>query len=414
MNEKKERSLRRKAIRLWLREWTGREILKRIPRSRAWLHKWQRRFTQLGWAGLKSHSRRPCHLSRRYPPSTRRAIRQARQRLVKRQVGLIGPKAIQDELRMAKLLRRLPSISTIQRILHEEGLIKKPCPAANVYFPQPTPTDHYVLQAMDWTARYLSGGPKVFAFHTTDLQTRAIQQTISTDKSGVTVHHHVLRVWQTLGLPDGVQMDNDAAFCGGYKTPRIFGEFVRLCLYLGIEPIFLPVHEPKRNSVVERLNGLWSQAFWNRHHFRSVSHVKRASPKFLAWYMQHYCPSALDGLTPSQAYQPLKRLTPSDLRSLPAPLPITAGRLHFIRLVAEDGSVSLLNETWPVDKRLAGHYVWATIVTHRRQLQIYYRHCAQASVRLVKVFRYKIHEPVARLLPKFRRRGRRRKMFTMC
>lgn len=414
MDEKKERSLRRKAIRLWLRGLSRGEILKRIVRSRAWLCKWQRRFTQLGWAGLKSSSRRPHHLSCRYPLSTRRAVGQARQRLLKRQVGLIGPKAIQDELRMAKVLRRLPSISTTQRILHEEGLIKRPHPIASVYFPQPTPTDHYVLHAMDWTARYLSGGPKVFAFHTIDVQTRAIQQTLSTDKSGATVRHHALRVWQTLGLPDGLQMDNDAAFCGGYKTPRIFGEFVRLCLYLGIEPIFVPVHEPKRNGVVERLNGLWSQAFWNRYHFRSVSHVKRASPKFIAWYMQRYYPSTLQGLTPWQAHHSLKRLRRTDLHSLPATLPLTAGRLHFIRLVAEDGSVSLLNETWQVGKRLAGHYVWATIVTHTRQLEIYYRRCAQAPVRLVKVFRYEIHEPLSRLLPRFKRRCRRRKMFTMC
>lgn len=416
MNEKKERSLRRQAIGLWLRGLSRREILNRIRRSCGWLFKWQKRFKHFGWAGLKSHSRRAHHLAGRYEARTRRLVVQARLRLLKRKVGLIGPKAIQQELRAAKLLRRLPSISTIRRILHERGLIKKPRLLQSVYYPQPTPSDHYVLQAMDWTARYLQGGLKVFAFHTIDLDTHAIEQTISTDKSGLTVRWHALNAWQTLGLPDGLQMDNDAAFCGGYKTPRLFGGFVRLCLYLGIEPIFIPVGEPKRNGVVENLNGLWGQSFWNRRHFHSLSHVKRASLQFEAWYEHRYQPPALKGLSPWQAQQHVTRvrLTQTEIRALPGDLPITAGRIHFIRRVDEDGLIGLFNEPWKVDRRLAGQYVWATIVTHQQRLEIYHRRSAKEAVRLVKVYRYKIHESVARLRPPFKRRLRRRKMFTMC
>ena len=109
---------------------------------------------------------------------------------------------------------------------------------------------------MDWTARYLPGGGKVFIFHTLDLQTRALTQTLRCDKSSATVREHALATWQQLGLPSGLQMDNDAAFSGGYKVVRVFGAFVRLCLYVGIEPIFLPVGEPKRNGVIERLRGV--------------------------------------------------------------------------------------------------------------------------------------------------------------
>jgi transposase InsO family protein len=416
MNEKKERSLRRKAIRLWLRGLTRREILSRVRRSCGWLFKWQKRFQNFGWAGLKSHSRRAHHLTGRYSARIRRLVVQARRRLLNRKVGLIGPQAIQQELRAAKLLRQMPSISTIRRILHERGLIKPPRPAPSVYYPAPTASDHYRLQAMDWTARYLHGGVKVFAFHTIDLQTHAIEQTISGDKSGLTVRRHALNAWQTLGLPDGLQMDNDAAFCGGYKRPRLFGEFVRLCLYLGIEPIFIPVGEPKRNGVVENLNGLWSRSFWQRRRFHSLSHVNRASPDFQTWYQHRYQPPALNGLSPGQAQQQATRvrLTETEIRTLPDDLPITAGRVHFIRRVDQDGMIRLFNESWKVDRRLAGDYVWATIVTDKQRLQIYHRRSAREPVRLVKLFRYKIHESVARLQPRFKRRLRRPKLFTMC
>jgi len=412
MDEKQERSLRRKAIRLLVRGVSRREILRRIPRGYSWLHKWQRRFARFGWAGLKSQSRQPHRLATRYPARTRRLVVQARVRLHHRRVGLLGPQAIQDELRHAQLLRRVPAVSTIQRILHEQGLLTAPRPPTPEYFPRPTATAQYVLHAMDWTARYLAGGMKVFAFHTIDLHTRAMHQTISTDKTGATVRQHVLQVWQTLGLPDGLQMDNDAAFCGGYKAPRVFGDFVRLCLYLGLEPIFLPVHEPKRNGVVERLNGLWSQAFWKRRRFRSVPHVERASPEFTAWYAQHSQPSTLNGRVPPPARW--RRLTAADLRALPAALPLTAGRLHFIRRVEPQGLIRVLNEPWQTDPRLAGQYVWATVVTHRHRLTIYHHRSERDPVRVVKVFRYEIHEPIVPLLPRFKRPYRRRKMSTMC
>ena len=131
--------------------------------------------------------------------------------------------------------------------------------------------------------------------------------------------------WKTLGIPDFLQLDNDAAFCGGYKTPRRFGQFVRLCLYLGIELIFLPVAEPSRNGEVEELNGLWAHAFWERQRFASFGRVVRASPAFVHWYMTDYAPPLLVGLTPQQAQrgEPKHRLTAKQIAQLPDPLPIT-------------------------------------------------------------------------------------------
>jgi putative transposase len=221
--------------------------------------------------------------------------------------------------------------------------------------------------------------------------------------------------WQQLGLPDGLQLHNDAAFTGGSKVPRVFGAFVRLCLYVGIEPIFLPVGEPKRNRVVERLHGLWSQTFWRRHRFSSLTAVRRAAPHFLRFYTQRYHPPALYGATPGQAQQQATRrhLTAEESALVPSELPLTAGRVHFLRLVTAQGQITLLNETWSVGKRLAGEYVWASSNTTRRRLLIYHRRSAQARVRLVRTFRYRLYEQVEPLAPQFRRPYQRRRMLTM-
>jgi putative transposase len=416
MDEKQERQLRRKAIRLTLKGLGPSDILKQIPRSRQWLYKWQKRFEQFGWPGLKSESRRPQHSPHQYIYRTRQMVARVRRTLQKRKVGLIGAAAVQTELRKSRLLQRIPSLSTIGRISKAAHLVKTaPTPSPAAYYPQPTPTEHYVLQAMDWTARYLEGGSKVFAFHTMDIQTHGLHQTISTNKNSATVRLHALETWKTLGLPDGLQMDNDAAFNGGYRTPRIFGQFVRLCLRLGIEPIFIPVREPKRNGLIERVNGLWSQAFWKRRHFRSVAQVRRAQPEFEDWYAHTYYPPTLGGQTPAQVHRRVKRqrLTAQQVRALPAELPITAGRIHFIRRVNAAGDIEVLNETWHVHKRLAHKYVWATIVTHEQRLRIYYRVSPQHAVRLVKTFEYPIAETVIPLRSEFKRPHRRRKMYTM-
>lgn len=403
MDDKQELRLRRKAIRFHLKGVRLKVILEKVQRGRAWFSKWQKRFDQQGTAGLRSHSRRPHHTPLACSPRIERLIVRTRRRLVKQKVGLSGPRAIQRELRKLGLGKQMPSLSTILRVLHRRGLIRIPAKVRPAYFPKPLTVVSGTLHALDWTCRYLEDGPKVYAFHSLNLRTRACAQTIAADKSSKTVIAHVLASWKTLGIPRFLQLDNDAAFCGGYKAPRVFGRFVRLCLYVGIELIFLPVAEPECNGEVEELNGLWAHAFWERQRFASFARVCQASPSFVQWYMMDYAPPLLAGLTPTQAQriETKRRLTATQVARLPDPLPITAGRLHFIRKVKPDGTISVLNETWKVSNRLAGKYVWATVITHCRRLEIWYQRSALHDWRLLKTDAYEIPETVARLKPEF-------------
>jgi len=403
MDDRHELRLRRQAMRLRLQDISHKVILEKVQRSRAWLSKWQERFEQQGPAGLESHSRRPYYTPTACSPRIVRLIVQTRRRLVKQPVGLIGARAIRRELRKLGLGKQTPSLTTIKRVLQTHELVSTPTEASPAYFPKPLTTVGGTLHALDWTCRYLEDGPKVYAFHTLNLRTRACAQTIAADKSSTTVMRHCVNTWKTLGIPQFLQLDNDAAFCGGYKAPRIFGQFVRLCLYLSLELIFLPIAEPERNGEVEELNGLWGHAFWERRRFASFGRVGRASPAFVRWYMTDYAPPLLANRTPRQAQrcEPKRRLTTAQGAHLPNPLPLTAGRIHFIRQVKPDGTISVLNETWKVSKRLAGKYVWATIVTHCRRLEIWYERSAQHEWCLRKTYAYAIPETVARLKPEF-------------
>jgi hypothetical protein len=216
---------------------------------------------------------------------------------------------------------------------------------------------------------------------------------------------HLLSTWQTLGLPHRLHLDNDAAFSGGERTSRRLGSVVRLCLYLGIEVVFLPPGEPKRNAVVERINELWAQQFWERNHFGTLGAVLRQQSVFLDWYTHRYTPPSLDGLTPALAQRRVvrKRLRKRQIRELPARLPITAGRVHFVRRVAADGTISFLGETWKVSQRLAQEYIWATVTTHCRRLELFHQRSARAKWRRIKTYEYALPETVCRLRPEFKR-----------
>lgn len=408
MDEKEELTLPRKAIRLLLKGLRPSEILKRIPRGRTWLHKWWRRYQQDGRTGLESYPRQPKQSPQAHDEKARALVLRVRRALERRSIGLIGASAIQDEMRKNRLLRKIPSRASINRWLKEAGLIKSaPQAPQKVYYPAPRLGSEQLLQACDWTSRYLPGGQKVFVFHTVEDSTRALEQTIGADKTVTSVRAHLLAAWRHLGLPDLLPLDNDSAFCGGARTPRRFGTMVRLCLYLGSQIVFTPPGEPKRNWLVENVNGLWGRSFWKRHRFRSFKDVLGRSAQFTEWYAHCDRPQPLEGKTPAQARrgERRRRLPLKQIASLPERLPITAGRVPFVRRVTPDGTINFLGESWKISKRLAHQYVWATVVTHKRRLEVYHQRSEKSPRRLIKTFDYQIPEPVRRLRPEFNRQS---------
>jgi putative transposase len=417
MNEKnlEEIRYRHTAFKLFAKGKSVAQVLNRLPRSRTWGYKWRQRFEVERWEAWDSRSKAPHTSAHQYAGSTVKLVVRLRQHLERAAVGLVCARAIRREVLRRRLLRRVPSLPTINRWLKQAGLIRTAsAPAAQPYYPQPHLPAEVVWQACDWTARYLEGGEKPYVMHTLDLSTHALGQTISTDKTTEALCHHILAAFTELGLPDLLQIDNDGAFTGLGKSRRGVGRFVRVLLYLGVEPVFMPPGEPKRNGLVEGIHHLWAQSFFDKDHFTSVAHLKRKSYKFLSWYEQ-YEPPRLDGLSVKAAQRGVqrRRLKPREQHALPDELPLTAGRLHFIRRVGERGQIRLLNESWKVSKRLVGEYVWATVDLKEQRLQIAYRKSERAKAKLVKQCDYPIAEPVKRLSPQYKRRARRVKVLSI-
>jgi transposase-like protein len=406
-----EQLLRLEAIRRRLQGERRLDICSDLNRSESWFDKWWNEYRHHPKTDLADRSRAPHTSPQQTPATVEQAVLSIRQALEagqtpETQYGLIGHRAIHGELERLGI-KPLPSPATIQRILarhtltHPRGLASDPA-----YYPGPQAWASNAIHATDIITRHLQGGEVIQNLHTFDHYTHAVHLSQQADKTSATVCQHLLRTWSRLGLPVLQQCDNEGIFRGGHSHPRIIGQVLRLCLFVGVEVLFIPEYEAKRNHWVEGFHALWLEAFWSRHQFHDLAEVRAEAPTFLQWYRTRYRPPSLAGKTPAQMRRgvPSVRLTTSLRQLIPECLPITTGRINFIRQVDTLGQVHLLNETWPVGRSWIGQYVWVVVDTAQQKLTIWHQPEAQARWKQIKTRCYRLEAPVHRVLPEFRRK----------
>lgn len=404
-----EQELRREAIRRRLSGERRIDICRDLGRSLRWFDKWWSAFTRDPHLDFADRSRAPLIRPTTTPWEMEQLIVELRERMESADCGLIGARAIAGQLVDLKVTPR-PSQRTIQRILARHGLTHSLGAASDrAYYPWLPVWQINAVQATDIITKHIRGGAEIQNFHTLDLFSHAAVLSQHTDKSSATACDHLLKAWETLGIPCIHQFDNEGAFCGGHTHPRIIGRVVRLCLLCGVEPFFIPVRDPDRNCEIETFHSLWCQAFWTRQTFSDIDDVARKSPGFSQWYHHTYRPPRLEGKTPAQMRtgkimgkldRQVRRLIPDYHTER---LPVTAGRFHIMRKVDSAGSVDFLNERWLVGAKWIGEYVRATVNTAQQTLSISHKASDEAEWKVIRTRIFRIKESVHDLLPPFRR-----------
>jgi len=405
-----EQSLRQEAIRRRLCGEKRRDIYEDLDRSARWFDKWWAEYRRNPWTDLADRPRTPKTSPSRTPDDMVQAIISARKTLEaattpETRYGLIGPGAIQTHLEGLHI--EPPSVATIQRILQAEDLTH-PIGAGNnsAYYPWLEAWGVNVIHATDIITRHIRGGEQIENIHTIDHYSHAAYLSQHANKNSAIICDHLVATWSKLGLPQIQQFDNEDAFRGGHTHPRIIGRVVRLCLFCGVEPLFTPYYEAKRNHEIETFHSVWNQSFWSRHEFHSRAEVHAEAPLFEHWYHTVYRPPALHGKTPADMRRgaALVRLTAALRCLIPdGRLPITAGRIHFRRKVQATGDVELLNETWFIGQKWIGEYVHATINTAEQVLTFWHKADAESEWRLIKTRQYRLKETVQPVLLALRR-----------
>ena len=395
--EPAEAQRRRWAVRLHKAGVPVKVIAQKLKQSTSWVYKWIRHQAHHLWTRFRSASRAPHRRPTQTPPSVARRILRLRQQLVRHtsrrlRFAGIGARTIQHEYR--KRYGPVPSLSTIHRILKRHHSVTPVRQRRNRYRPHPAAEYPNAVQTTDLITRWIYGGSVVQTFNTIDIYSNDVVCTTHADKTATEACQHLLQTWETLGIPDLAQFDNEAAFSGG-RYARAISQVVRLCLYLGIPVLFTPLGESSYNWPVETFNGLWAERFWNRHPFSRRHDIPRAQQAFVNWYRTQYiAPRQSD--TPARLRQghPICRLPEAWARSLPDPLPICAGLIQAVRRVSETGYTSFLNTPIRVGKRYTERYVWLTLPTAEQCLTIWYQPRADAEWRQLKELAFPLKEPV--------------------
>ncbi|MCP4050438.1 MAG: transposase family protein [bacterium] len=237
------------------------------------------------------------------------------------------------------------------------------------YFREALSANH-IHQADFVGPRYIKDDGRFYSFNIMDIFSHCVYIEHQRSKKDSQVAASLLRCWKTMGLPKIVQFDNELSFHGSNKYSRTPGLVIRLCLYYGIEPVFIPVKEPWRNGTIERFNDTYDKKFFRQQRFISYNHSKRESKRFQKYHNKNHRYSCLKGKTPETMLQSKpKTLGPNT--KMPKLDYIPAGKIAVIRFIRSKCELDIFSEKFIVPKELVYSYVKAVIDTKEQVLSVY-------------------------------------------
>lgn len=372
---------RETAIHLLQSGHTTQEVARKSKRSSAWVRKWKDRFKADGWAGLEGESKAPKHHGRKLSPATKRAILRTRSELeaeAARGKGLkyIGSRAVRTRLKQ-KRLKEVPSRSTIERVLREAGMTRpyeKQAKRPTIHYPHLHPKEPHQVVQVDIVPRFLTGGKRMPCFNAIDVVSRYPTGLALTQRRAEDAARFLIHVWQTIGIPRYTQVDNEGCFSGGTTHTYVLGTVVRVALQVGTELVFSPVYNPASNGSIERFHQEYDRHVWEDTYLKDQAEVNQQANHFFDDYRESQHHVALHEESPNQVHH---RIPPTklaaDFRFSSQKLPLYAGRVHFMRKVEADKTVSLLNVSWTVPDATPEQGVWATLdlSTQHAKLLVY-------------------------------------------
>ena len=378
---KTEIELRKKAIALHLQGWNKSEIARKVQRSRRWVHRWISRYEPEAPAkSLQDHSRAPKHIRWAYPERIKRMaiqIRIARERgkRVKYQYALVSAQAIYYEMRELGIAP-LPTPDTIHLWLQQAGHIRK-----RKARKEPNPT-YPVLpcKAVNDVQELDFKGPFYLQDHSHKYYLMVLRDKLSkktalralANKSMDAIVDFLVSAWQKMGCPKRLKMDNCLDFRGSNLYPRSPSKLMRVCLDLGVQPVFIPLREPWRNGVVENLNGLLARFLFRTHTFETEKQLHQAVQRMESTINTTHRLPALEGKTPQEFAAHAKlRYPPANYDWRIRDLQLLKGKVTFIRFVRKSGRITLTaKDKFLIGKKYKWQYVMANVDVARKQLNV--------------------------------------------
>lgn len=391
-----EFEIRKLAIKRYLGNEKPCNIYRTLNKSSSWFFKWLRIYNEQGFDGLMDGSRRPNHIANKTDPNIEKLVVNIRRHLMDKsnpntKYASTGADTILYELQKLDIDKTmLPSITTINRIIKRnnlaEGRSKRKYKPKDIPYPKPIATGpNYVHQFDTIGPRFISGSngtEKLYMPTLGDVYSKVAKASISTNiQSPTLLNFLVTDVWPRIGIPKVLQTDNMLAIKGSNRHPRTLSKFLRICLILQIEVLFIPIKEPWRNGFVESFNNYYQDLLFEEP-LDNGKHVALESGNLLSYYNTERPHSALSvkkhGFRiPCQVHfshnisllasdSVIYKYIDRDIK-----IPIEEGKVSFIRFIRKDCKLHIFSESFDLPERLKYQYVKATIMVAENVMNIF-------------------------------------------
>ncbi len=378
---KTEIQLRKQAIVLYLQGRKKSEIARTLQHSRPWVDRWIKRYRAEAptWS-LQNHSRAPQQRRGSYPERIQQMVVQIRAereegKRAKYQYALLSAQAIYYELQELDI-SPLPSSRTIHRWLKRAGQIpeRRSQKAPNPTYPVLPCQAVNDVQELDFKGPFYlqDHAHKYYLVALRDKWSKRTALRALANKSMEAIVDFLVSAWQKLGCPKYLKMDNCLDFRGSNRHPRALSKLMRVCLDLGIQPVFIPVCEPWRNGVVENLNGLLVRFLFRTNTFATENQLHTAVQRMETIINTTHRLSTLQGRTPQEfAAQAPLRYPPNDYDWRTRDLQLLKGKVTFIRFVRRSGKITLTaTDKFFLGKKYKWHYVLAVVEVAKKKLNV--------------------------------------------
>jgi len=207
----------------------------------------------------------------------------------------------------------------------------------------------------------LRGGAEVNVLTAISLHGGLCNARVSAKWTALLTAESLIAHWRKHGLPEYAQFDNDTIFCGARQFRDSYGRVIRLCLQLGVSPVFAPPHETGIQSAIESFNGRWQQKVWQRFFHDDHDAIQDCSDRFTLAARQRAAPR-IDAA-------PTRRPFPTKWKpNYQLPL---QGTVVYLRRTNAHGEVEVQRRKYAIDPLWPHRLVRAEVDLSRKEIRFY-------------------------------------------
>jgi hypothetical protein len=282
-------------------------------------------------------------------------------------LGFHGAGAIHEALKGRKI-ESLPSVRTINRILERRGVLdgrrrlRRPAPPPGWHLPE-VASKRRELDSFDVVeGLVIRDGPQVEVLNGISLHGGlAASWPVQASVTAKLVVESLTEHWRAFGLPGYAQFDNDTIFQGTHAHPDVIGRVSRLCLSLGVAPVFVVPREFGFQSMIENYNGAWQAKVWARFQHGSLSDVRGHSQRHVTALRRHRA-DRIESAPRRHAFPTGWHL---DLQARPR------GRIIYLRRTSAAGTVEVLGRSFEVDPHWLNRLVRVEVDLDEDKIRIF-------------------------------------------